>query len=565
MLENNELVKTDLETAEVLNNFFSNVVHLDISRISNEEQFINFIEDRTLKAILKYRKHPSIVVIRNKCKNKGSFSFAGVDKKEIEKEILKLDVSKASQNSENSIKLLKENVDIFSDFVCTSFNSSINMSKFPKNLKLADITSAYKKGKNDIKGNYRPVSILPNLSKIFEKHIFKQMSRFFENILSKYQCGFRKGFSTQHCLLAMLEKWKRSVDNGKAFDVLLTDLSKAFDCLDHELLIAKLNAYGFSLTASKLIHDYLSNRNQRTKINLSYSSWHEIIFGVPHGSVSGPLLFNIFLIDLFFIVENIDIARYANDNTPYISANNVNEVILSLEKATDTLFKRFSDNVMKSNADKCHLLVSTNNAINIKIGNIDANNSTCEKLLGVKFDYHISELCKKASRKIHALARVTPYMDISKKLVLMNAFFKSQFSYCLLVWMGYSRANSSKINRLHERCLRIIYSDKQSSFEELLEKDGSVSIHQRNLQVLPTEMHKVRKGLSPAVITELFEHKEEHYYNPRNNAEFAIPAIRTVYHGFESISYFGPKIWNVLPDRLKNANSLETFKSEIKK
>ena len=147
MLENNELVKTDLETLEVLNNFFFNIVqNLDISRISNEVHFINRIEDRTLKAILKHRKHPSIVAIRNKCKNKGSFSFVGVEKKEIEKEILKLDANKASQNSDIPIKLLKENVDIFSDFVCTSFNSSINMSKFPENLKLTDITPAYKKG-----------------------------------------------------------------------------------------------------------------------------------------------------------------------------------------------------------------------------------------------------------------------------------------------------------------------------------------------------------------------------------------------------------------------------------
>ena len=111
------------------------------------------------------------------------------------------------------------------------------------------------------------------------------MSNFFDNILSKYQCDFRKGFSTQHCLLAMLEKWKRSVDNGKAFGALLTDLSKAFDCLDHELLIAKLNAYGVSLPALKLIHDYLSNRKQRTKVNSSYSTWHEIIFGVPQGII----------------------------------------------------------------------------------------------------------------------------------------------------------------------------------------------------------------------------------------------------------------------------------------
>ena len=99
----------------------------------------------------------------------------------------------------------------------------------------------------------------------------------------------------------------------------------------------------------------------------------------------------------------------------------------------------------------------------------------------------------------------------------------------------------------------------------MLEKDASNSIHHRNLQVFATEIYKVRKGLSPAIKTELFEHKEENYYNLRNNAEFAISAIRTVYHGSESISYLGPKIWNILPDRLKNANSLETFKSEIKK
>ena len=148
---------------------------------------------------------------------------------------------------------------------------------------------------------------------------------------------------------------------------------------------------------------------------------------------------------------------------------------------------------MRINADKCHLLVSTNNTVKIKIRNFDITNSKSEKVLGVKFDhklssdYHISELCKKASRKIHALSRVASYMNISKRRILMNAFFKSQFSYCPLVWMCHSRVNNGKINRLHERCLPI-YSDKQSLFETLLENDGSVSVHNRNLQILASEM-----------------------------------------------------------------------------
>ena len=218
------------------------------------------------------------------------------------------------------------------------------MSTFPEILKHADINPLYKKVKKYIKGNYRPVSILPNL-KIFEKCMLEQMSKFFENIFSKYQCGFQKGFSTQQCLLAMLEKWKRSVDNSKMFGALLTDLSKAFDCLDHELLIAKLNAYGFSLTALKLVHNYLSNRKQRTKINSTYSSLLEIIFGVPQGSILGPLLFNIFLIDLFFIIEDTDIASYADDNTPYVIADNIDGVIKSLEEASEILFKWFNENL----------------------------------------------------------------------------------------------------------------------------------------------------------------------------------------------------------------------------
>ena len=142
---------------------------------------------------------------------------------------------------------------------------------------------------------------------------------------------------------------------------------------------------------------------------------------------------------MFFIIEDTGIASYADDNTPYVITDNIDRIIKFLEEASEILFKWFNDNLMKINADKCHLLVSTNNTVKINIGNFDITNSKSEKLLGVKFrhklyfDDHISELCKKAGRKIHALSRVASYMNISNRRILINAFFKSQSSYCPLV------------------------------------------------------------------------------------------------------------------------------------
>ena len=222
------------------------------------------------------------------------------------------------------------------------------------------------------------------------------------------------------------------------------------------------------------------------------------------------------------MVKVIDTASYAGDSLPFIMEKNIDNVTASLEQVSDALLNWFKNNRSKNNFGKFQVLVSTIKPISIKNGDYTIDNGECEKLLGAKtnvnlnFNVHIYDLCKKARRKIFALARVTPFMGLSKRKLLMNAFFPSQFSYCPLIWMCHNRSNNSKIYILHERCLRIIYNEKQSSFTELLNKDSSVSIHIRNIQRFVIEMFRFYNELSLPLMNNILKLRAENPYNLRH-------------------------------------------------
>ena len=227
------------------------------------------------------------------------------------------------------------------------------------------------------------------------------------------------------------------------------------------------------------------------------------------------------------------------------------------------------NNGLKANPDKFHLLLNeTDKKCCIEIENFKIFNGNCKKVLGISidnslsFDNHVTELCRQASQKLHALSRIAHFMNIKQRRTIMKSFIQSQFGYCPLVWMFHSRKLNNRIDKIHERSLRVVYDDSQSTFRELLNKDNSFTIHERNIQTLAVELYKVVNRTSPKLMSHVFPLKNSDKYCSEN--PFMTRNVRTVRYGTETLAHLGPKIWAIIPNDIKEANSLKIFKSRIK-
>jgi retron-type reverse transcriptase len=324
-----------------------------------------------------YKFHHSVQNIRENCTRR-EFAFSPIDEHFSEKIIKGLNPKKATGMDNIPAKALIAAHDILAAPFARLYNKCISSSSFPSEAKRAEIIPIYKKNDSLEKKNHRPVSILTSSSKILESIMDRQLKSWLEEIYDTYLAAFRAGYSCQNVLLALCEKWKKAKEINQIPGILLVDLSKAFDCLPHALITAKLQAYGMDLDSVTLLADYLSNRHQRVKINGTTSMWTRILKGVPQGSILGPTIFNLFINDIFCEFDPGCLFNYADDNTIFAADKTLEGVHSKLSENSQSIINWCKTNEMEANPSKFQSMIASHSGTTITVDSECDINITCE-------------------------------------------------------------------------------------------------------------------------------------------------------------------------------------------
>ena len=451
------------------------------------------------------------------------------------------------------------------------FNNCILSCSFPDSMKLSEISPVYKKGDNLRKENYRSINVLSMMSKVFERILADQLILYFCNLLHSSLSAYRSGYSCQHVILQLTEYWRQALDDGNVVGTVAMDLSKAFDTMPHGLLIAKLHAYGISESACNILSSYLRNRMQRVKVSGKLSDLSLTNRGVPQGSVLGPLLFNIFINDLFYMKINSQICNYADDNHLCATSKCVTELTDTLESDSHHCIEWFKDNDMDANAGKFQSIAMDRDGkipLSISVqGNVILPSNVLKVLgvsleAGLKFDCHVTNICLKSSRQINVLKRLSRFLTPENRMLLYKSFIASNFHYCPVAWIFCGKRNSDKLEKIQERALRFVYSDYSSEYTDLLKRGNLLSLATYRIRFLAIEMYKCMNNLNPQYLNNVFEINTTPYAM-RDSIRLKLPKYDTVRFGHNSFRYYGSKIWNAIPTDIKGSETLLIFKKRI--
>ena len=563
----------------------TNEIHLNIEgRIEQDqrivaEEFADYFstvadaiggEEATNLTEEKCINHRSIEMIRARYEP-DSFSFIEIKREEVLKALKELNPRKATGHDEIPSKVLKLVAEEIATPLTDIFNQVIKYCEWPQEWKMGEWIPAYKKDDHHDKANYRPVTILSILDKIFEQLLCQQLSQRFENIFDPFISAYRKNYSCEIALVRLVEDWKQAMDEGQTISILSTDMSKAFDSLHPTLLLAKLKAYGFTQNALDLMKSYFKERMNRTKMRQVTSEWKETKRGCPQGSSLGPTLWNIYQNDLFYVERESRLSAYADDHQLYYAHKEPERAVDTVTRDGKQTFCWYTENFLEGNLSKYQAMTISKNSqeLNIEVDSCKIKITEKLILLGVEiddqlyFDEHISTACKKASMRVGILMRLRKLIPVNAKLKIYKAAILPYLTYCGLVWHFCKSSDCRKLERVNERGLRAVFCDWNSTYEDLLLRAQLTSLYNRRLQDIAIFMFKVKHRLLPNNILNIFINTPRNY-NLRNS-DFLIPRFKSVKFGKHSLRYYGPYLWSKLKSEDRNQTSLSAFKRSIRK
>ena len=552
----------------------------DPDKMSNifNDFYVN-VADSITKSIPMTPKSP-LDYLSNRTGN--SLFLTPVTLMEVDDLISILNPSKSVGPNSIPIKLLKIIGSSVSQFLALLVNQSFQSGFFPDKLKIAKVISLFKKGNPEIPSNYRPISLLPIFSKIFEKLMYRRLYRFLEihKVLYSLQFGFQENHSIDHALVSFTEAVRNTLDNKRLGCGIFIDLQKAFDTVNHRILLSKLEHYGVRGCALEWFGSYLSDRKQYVSVNGSNSDVLSITCGVPQGSVLDPLLFLIYINDLPNASKKLTFYLFADDTNIYYECNDLPNLVKIVNKELRLVKKWLDANKLSLNIDKTNYIIFHSSSVkvpsdsDIKIGKKHIKRVKFVKFLGLLLDehliwrYHLSELSKKLARTCGMFFKIRNLLPLDVLICLYNALFLSFLQYGLVVWGQTYASYTDPIFNLQKKAVRAISFQPRMSpslpvFNDLKLLKLSEIFELRLLTFVFDSVNKT----SPSCFHDFFLFSSSvHQYATRqaSQGDLFMSRKNSLQCGLKSIHYLGAKLWNALPVELRNAPSKISFKAKLK-